>query len=221
MKRVKDFFDSLIEKNRKHHIATHISKYFGYFWAAAKMLFGIFSGSFFFCVSAMYTLAFALTKEVFFKGRKESGGDTLKQRKYYLQMCGILALASVIYIAYMARLFFYPSNPQYGMIMGIAIATFAFTDLIIAIVNLAKKNTHRDLLVSGVKSIGLAGALLAIAFAQIAILSFTTTDTDPSQYNAIGGIVMGGGCLVICVFMLVKYFKVKPYINPGVDEFSQ
>ena len=46
---------------------------------------------------------------------------------------GLISLAvtagAICYVIYMARLFFFPKNPNYDIYKGLAVATFAFADL--------------------------------------------------------------------------------------------
>lgn len=209
MKTISRLLKNLIHKNRETQFIAKITKITGYAWAAVKFEFGLITGSYFFCISGLYTLAVGFSKGIFFKGKKEREINSESERKNYLKMCGILTIASVIYISYMARLFFFPSKISFNMYFSIFIAAFAFTELTLALIGLIKTYGKNDLLLNGLKCVNLASAFMAIVFTQVALLSFAAPEQEVSKYNAIGGILFGIACLSICVYMLVKYFSAK------------
>lgn len=192
----------------RHYIAR-ISQLGNFIWAAVKLFLGVYNFSFFLIIGGIYTLAVGISKLIYVKGRKESNDETAKEKGYYLQMCGVLGAASLFYVAYMIRYFIVPPTENYSDLFAISFAALAFTELTVAIVGLVKSNKQNDLLKSGLKSINLASALTALAFTQVAILSFAAEDINSSFYNGISGVIMGSGCLIICLFMLIKYLMIS------------
>lgn len=176
-------------------------------WASLKFVFGIFTASYFFCISALYTIGVGFAKKTYFNGL-EYKMNINKANKYYARMAGILLLANLIHIVYMVRLFFYPSNFNYGMIVSISIAALSFTEVGLAIAGLIKSNRRNDLLLSGFKSISLNTALQSIVLTQIAIMSFAEAG-DSSKYNALSGCIFGGMCIMITLFMFMKSYRIK------------
>lgn len=213
MKKIKEIWATV----RDRYYIAGASRTANFVWAAVKFIAGVYSLSFFLIISGMYTLAVGFTKMLYLKGRKDACDETAKETGYYLKMCVILAVASLLYIAYMIRHFIVPPSYNYGDVFAIMFAAMAFTELGFAIAGLVKSNRKNDLLLSGLKSVNLASALTALSFTQVAILSFTATDWDASFYNGLGGIIFGGGCLIICLFMLIKYFSVTKKLKntPG------
>jgi ABC-type Fe3+-siderophore transport system permease subunit len=100
------------------------------------------------------------------------GGKTpLNETQTFGLMTLTVSFGAVCYIAYMARLFFFPEVDTYSIYEDLAIAAFAFTDLIWAIVSLAKARKQANLVLIGLKCGSLSNGLSAIVLAQIASLS--------------------------------------------------
>jgi len=136
------------------------------------------------------------------------GGKTpLNETQTFGLMTLTVSFGAVCYIAYMARLFFFPEVDTYSIYEDLAIAAFAFTDLIWAIVSLAKARKQANLVLIGLKCGSLSNGLSAIVLTQIASLAFTNPGVDYSFDNALGGMVFGGADLLIGVFMAILYFR--------------
>lgn len=54
----------------------------------------------------------------------------------------------------------------------------------------------------------LASSVQAISFAQVALTSFSST-VDSSFGNALTGVISGGMCIMVAIFMLWKYSKYR------------
>lgn len=119
-------------------------------------------------------------------------------------MAILILVASAIFVMYMSRLFFMEYTYTYSTIMGVAIATFSFTELGIAIGGLVSATKKNHYLMMGIKCCNLSSALIAIVLTQIALLSLPET-INASFYNAITGVVLGGLSMLIGVFMIIYY----------------
>ncbi len=177
--------------------------------AIGKVLVSLITFSFFFIISALYSVGVGVAKIIYFKGLKKTNNNITIERQYYLRMGFVLMITSIIYITYMIRLYFYPSNFNYGEILAIAIAFISFLELGFSIRGLLKSNRNNDLLLSGLKSVNLASSLTSIVLTQVALLSFTMTNTNPSNYNALAGIVFGSVCILISIVMFFNYLLKK------------
>lgn len=181
---------------------THVTMYYNYIWACAKIVFGIFFNTLYFCLSGIYTILIAFTKRVFHNNFGQVG--TRESLKKFLKMAILILVASAIFVMYMSRLFFMEYTYTYSTIMGVAIATFSFTELGIAIGGLVSATKKNDYLMTGIKCCNLSSALIAIVLTQIALLSLPET-INASFYNAITGVVLGGLSMLIGVFMIIYY----------------
>lgn len=226
MRKIKEFFKNsgrnigkifhLLFSNQYYHgrinFNGRLSMTVNFIWAGMKFIFGLVTVSYFFWISALYSLCVGFAKYTYFKGRANSNDDLNKENEYYARMAIILFIASIIYVIYMIRLFFYSYNFKYEMIPSIGIAAVSFAELGVAIFGLVKSNKKKDLLLSGFKSISLASALISIVLTQVAILSFADA-ADNSKYNAISGCIFGGLCILITLFMLHKSHKIDKKNN--------
>jgi hypothetical protein len=120
----------------------------------------------------------------------------------------------------MARLFFFPKVDTYNIYEGLAIAAFAFADLIWAIRSLVKERKKNNLVMIGLKCGSLSNGLSAIVLAQIAILAFTNPGVDYSFDNAIGGMVFGGADLLIGLLMVFIYFQKRKSPTVGTSSLT-
>lgn len=196
-----------IIKNK--HLLSKVSMIKDYIFAAIKIIIGIVIQSYFLSVSGLYSICVGLSKYAFFEGKnvcaesKDEAERIKLQYNYLAKMAFFLLTGSVIYVIYMARLFFYPSNFNYGEIPAITIAAFAFTEIILAVIHLKKA---KGILHSGLRCVNLTSAITALVLAQVAILSFAHNN-DASFYNALTGTIFGSICIVISVIMFAVYFR--------------
>jgi len=173
-----------------------------------KMVMGIFTSSVFLFISAFYSIGCGIGRLTYFIGVSNSKTES-DELKYYFRIAIILFFTSVLYIIYMIRLFFIPSTAHYPMLVGIALAAISAWEMFFAIRGLIKSHKRNDLLLTGLKAISVATALLSIVLTQIAILSFTLPNEDCSIYNAIAGTIFGSICVLISIAMLLRYVRHK------------
>lgn len=128
--------------------------------------------------------------------------DSLKTLQKFRNGGLILTAASLCYIGYSTFMIFVPTNFQYGMIISIAIATFSFTNLVLATIGIVKTK-GKNILLREIKVTNLAAALTNIVLTQIAILSFTFAE-DASLYNGLMGIGVGFIILIMGVVLSIR-----------------
>lgn len=197
-----------------------------FFSALVKIVAGALGSSFYVIVNGLYSFAVGGAKATYFFSKKRAPLHEEKRRKYLL-LCGILTAATLLYLVYTLRLFFHGSSygkafayflEKYGTIFGVTLATVAFTELGFAIAGLVSSNREGDLLKNGLKCVNLASSFIAIALTQVALLTLNN-EADMTFYNAVGGTVFGSACLLICAYMLFKYFRAaKNDAAPPADQ---
>lgn len=198
-----------LDYKEKANISAKISIFSNLIISFSKVIMGIFTSSIFLFVSAFYSIGCAISRITYLIGL--SNAKNLKDEiTYYFRISIILFVTSLTYIIYSIRLFITPTHTSYPMVVGIALAAISTFEMYFAIRGLIKSHKRKDLLLSGLKAISVATALLSIVLTQTAILSFTMPDTDCSLYNALIGIILGGICLLISIFMILRY---KRYLN--------
>ncbi|MBU5477901.1 hypothetical protein KQI69_01640 [Eubacterium sp. MSJ-13] len=169
-----------------------------------KLIVGLISLSFFTCVSAFYTFGMVIAKMCALKG---IGKSREKQYAHYRLTGIILIVASVLYAIYSTRLLFKPEVPHYGINVGLAIATFTFTEIGLNIRGVIVERKNKELLYHALKMVSLAASLISLVLTQTALLSFThedVADYDPSFSNGIMGLLMGCVSTIIGIFMLLR-----------------
>jgi hypothetical protein len=170
-----------------------------------KIVLSILASSGFLAVSALVTFLSLMTKLIAYL--RLGGKSRLAETQTFGLMSLTVSFGALCYLAYMARLFFFPKVDTYNLYEGLAIAVFAFADLIWAIRNLIQERKKNNLVMIGLKCGSLSNGLSAIVLAQIAILAFTNPGVDYSFDNAIGGMVFGGADLLIGLIMVLIYFR--------------
>lgn len=187
----------------KNKIVAELAMIGNYLLAVGKFIIGIFSLSFFLVASGFYSTGMALSRGVYLKGYEKD--DELDKIKKYI-MIGVILLASgILYSIYMFRFILTDYVLNLGLIIPIAIATVAFTELVVSIVSFFKARKHKDILYKAVANINLLTAFAAIALTQIALLH--SVDSNPiasNVYNGIFGLTVGIIGIIVGIIMVMK-----------------
>lgn len=201
----KGSFKNFIEKIKQKKIILLFSLIYNFVWATCKILFGVFTLSYFFCISGAYTLLFGFIKKIYLKNYKTDDADEIKGKSITISI--LLIISGVLFTFYIARLFFVDSTKEYGLVLSIVIATFSFAELGISIYNFTKAKKTQDLLLQTFKGCSLVSSCFAIVLTQVALLS--ATGTPSNFYNAITGIIFGFITIIIGLYLLIKSTKTK------------
>ena len=180
-----------------------------------KLALGICSLSFFTCVSALYTFGMVVAKCCALAGIFKSKSKN-EQYRYYTLSGIILIIASLLYIAYSVRLFFYPVTTTYHIYIALAIAAFTFTEITINIRGVIVERHNRTPLIHAIKMLSLASSLICLSLTQAAILSFASTEVDiyPAA-NGLIGLFTGALATGLGIFMVVWALKMQSKKLPG------
>lgn len=180
-----------------------LSMVYGFVWSIGKILFGAFTGAYFFCVSGASSLLFAFVKKIYLKNFESE--QESEKRSQSVAISVLIVVSGLLFTFYMARLFFIDEAQQYGLIWSIAIATASFVELGMSIYNIKKANKTNDVLLQSFRGCNLSASCYAIVLTQVALLS--ATETSANLYNAITGV----GCIavIIGVICIVRASKTK------------
>lgn len=189
--------------SRSLHI-TGATATFGMFLAFGKLIMGICSMSLFTCIHAIYSFGMIGAKGIAFTGIRRAG--SIREQYRYYRWSGItLIVASLLYIFYSVRLFFYPLENTYHMYIAIGIAAVTFTEIGLSIRGVVITRHDHTLLVHSIKMINLSASLIALVLTQTAILSFANPDADlsvTSNANGIIGVIMGAAATFVGILMV-------------------
>lgn len=201
--------EMLIQKN----IINKLTMIYNLGFGIVKIGLGIYTGSFFFAVSALCSFGFGLAKREYLMGTAKSGGDAAIEYKYFVRIAWLIMLCGTSYGLYMARMFWQPGSTNYGTSIGIAIACMSFVEMFFAIKNLTR---GKGILTSAIRYLGLAASVQAIAFTQVALTAVSAADS--SFGNALMGVVCGGICDLIGLFMLWKYTRYRKAVRNAATQ---
>lgn len=173
-----------------------------------KLLMGIFSGSFFTIVHALYTYGMVTAKFCALRG---IAVPVQKQYAYYRRAACILIAASLCYAVYAARLLGNPQSTQYHPYLAMGIATVTFAEIGLNLWGLLVERKKRSLPFHALKAINLASSLIGLVLTQTALLSFTHSEAGytSSRSDGILGLCMGGCAACLGFFMLWRAARLE------------
>lgn len=194
------------------------------FYFLFKILVGVYFRSWFLIAIAIYSLFIGYVKNNCSSGLRKNK-ENIKDIHAYIRGGVVLAISSVFYIVYSVFSIYYPSNFEYNMIIAIAIAAFATYSIAMSIVGVCKTR-GKTMLIKEYKLTNFATAFNNLVLAQIALLSFTATESAAFYNGLIGicvGVIIFGIGLYLMIDGLVKkhryyqiikdYPEIKKYID--------
>jgi divalent metal cation (Fe/Co/Zn/Cd) transporter len=180
---------------------ANISVYSNIALAAGKSALGIYGGSFFLGIAAMYNVGMALAKHTAIKGYKTGA-----------QPCfavGVITLVSgVLFMVYCLCYFFFGNPMQYTMYEALAIATMTFTEIGCAVYGIKAAGKIKNQAISAIQLTSLTSALVSLVLTQTAIFSFAAEE-DMSFFNGLSGLVFGGIAALIGMYMMIRAVFIK------------
>lgn len=185
-------------KEKRHKFNTICSMLYNFIWSIAKIIFGVFTFSYSFCISGASTLLFGFSKKIYLKNYKADDFETIKGKSITISI--LLIFIGILFSIYMARLFFISNNQSYGLILSITIALFSFVELGVAIYNISKAKKSNNLLLYVYRGCNLASSGFAIVHTQVALLA--AQGTNGNLYNALTGTIFGLFSVAIGAYQL-------------------
>lgn len=185
-------------------------------WSVGKMFIGIFSGAFFFAISGIHTLLIGIVKSIFFKNYTKV--DAAREVRVSRIIGALTVISALVFVIYMARLFFVEENTKYDSILSIMIAAFSFSELGVSIGGFVKSRKKEDLMLSALKGSKIASGLYAIVLTQTAILA-AQGESGTSKYNALSGVIFGLCALIVGVGVII-YTYTADGLRKAVSDIS-
>ncbi len=173
------------------------------FYFLFKILVGIIFKSWFLITIALYSLCIGVVKNICSRGLNEK--DERKNLDRYIMGGAVLTASSLFYIVYSIFQMFIPTNFDYNMIIAIAIAAFATYSIVVSIIGVVKMR-GKSALIKEYKLTNFATAFNNLVLAQIALLSFTSSE-DMSFYNGLMGVIVGFIILTTSIYLLIDGVK--------------
>lgn len=173
-----------------------ITSNFNVFSGIFKLILAVISSSILLFFYSFYNIGIGIAKKTSMRENQKH-----KYENYYL--VGIIVLiTSISYILYSDYIYFNGSNANYNMFVAIGIATLAFTNITITIIQIIKAKKIKNIQVETFKLINLSSAFISMALTQTALLSFTLKG-DNSKYYGIGGIFFGVLSAIVGIYMII------------------
>lgn len=211
LKQVYQQFHNAPQKERDRMVG-YATMWFNYVWALVKFFIGIFTTSFFFLLSGMYSACLGLARFLTSDGMGIAKHDLRSQRETYSKVILILLAATAISVAYMIRLFFIPTDFIYRTWVAAFTAVIAIAEFIIAAFGAVRSFRRKDLLLSSITGVNLHSAFSAIVLAQVSVFSLIKKG-NASFYVSVGGVVFGILGLLVCLIMCLVYYKAGKYLK--------
>ena len=155
-----------------------------------------------FCISGMYSFFCGIAKRIYFSGMRFSYGDVSRECGYYLAMGMVLVVSSLLNLAYMLKY----SLSQGGVpsaAAAVSVCVVAAAELVSSLSGLARARRDGDLLMEGLRFVGLSAALSAAASAFAAIISAVYPERG-ALYSGMSGAAAGFAGALAGVFMTIK-----------------
>lgn len=189
-------------KSGRSRLVTAVTMIYNFVWSVVKILIGIFTQSYFFCVNGAGNLLSGLSKRIYMRNYKTESFAVKKAKARLMDI--LLFFVGMCYIIYMA---WYVAakrdgSAEYDLIAAIAIAAAATAETIIAIRNLVLAIKSNDPMLMALRRINTASAAFAVVLTQVALLSATMTPAP--VYNAAVGITAGAAACLLAVIGIIR-----------------
>ena len=190
----------------REKITLYASLFANLFYAGVKLLAGLYYASFWFGADALFyivlsTIQFLMLRHL----RKADAGLADEYRQF--RFCGYFlfalnaALTGLVYqVVKQGMGYHYPG------LMIYAAATYAFSCLMLAVINIFKYRKLNSPVLSAIKAIRLAKALVAIFALQTAMLASFGGNENETFMSLMKALTGGGVCLLIFSMALYMVF---------------
>lgn len=166
---------------------------------AFKIIIGLLFKAWFLISIAIFGLFIGYVKNNCSYGLKKNK-DNINDIQSYIKGGVVLAVSSLVYLAYSILQIYIPYNAHYHISIAVIITIFAVYSILVSIYGMTNVK-GKTLLIKEYKLTNFAAAFNNIILAQIAIFSFTDF-AHSAIYNTILGII--AGCVIFAVGMYLS-----------------
>ncbi len=195
-------------------LRMNVSLYRGFIWNGAYAVFqlclGLYHSSFWYYSLAGYYICLAALR--FFLSRhttRHRAGEKMHAELIKYRTCGIVFL--FLNIALSVMVFFmiaFGKTAYHHEITTIALATYTFTTLAVAIVSIVKYRKYESPVYSAAKAISLASASVSmITLTSTMLTSFSDEAADPMMRNIMLGCL--GGAVAVFIIVMAIYMIIR------------
>ena len=173
-------------------------------FAIFKLVMGILYSSFFFGAVAMYYIILCVVRFLLLRHVRKGVGTLEHEYRQYRVVGTMLIAISLALSGVVIQMVHQGQTYQYPGLLIYAVAAYAFYSIIMAIINLVKRNKLKSPALSASKILGFATALVAVLTLQTALLTtFGEGGSFPQLMNALSGSAVCTSIFTMAVFMVV------------------
>ena len=172
------------------------------FYAAFKLVSGIIYASFWYGADAIFYIVLSTTQFLMLRGMQKKANNMEEELQQYRLCGGLIFVLSCALVGVVYQSVHLSMDKQYPGLLIYVVATYAFFCLVVSIVNVIQYRKLNSPVLSAIKIIRLAKALVAIYALQAALL--TTFGGDESEsFKDLMRILTGGGVCLLIIVMAV------------------
>lgn len=182
-------------------------------WSAAYLLMCVIQRSYWLIALAIYNIVLTVIRLMLYLSysiinNKDSNKKLLNEFKIY-RSCGAMMLVMSLCMTGIVYLLIKDGVKVNGSIVTIAIATYTFYCLTVAVINVVKFSKRGSPILAASKNVCLARAIMSLFSLQVTMLiQFDGTDEYTSRIlNISVGFVVCFICLIIALGMIIKSTK--------------
>ncbi len=181
-----------------------------YYWVLFGLTVAVWYGALggYYLVLAGTRTGLLLSRKMGRRGGKNEETLALTDARGYLASGALLVLLAFAFVGVLVLTVVQGDHLEYAGITIFVSAAYAFTKIILAVVNFVKAARRDDYTVRAVRSINIADALVSIVALQAAMLEIFlasgSAELDPATMNAAVGGIAGIAIIALGSFMIVQ-----------------
>lgn len=190
-------------------------------YALLQLALGIYNHSVWFYSLSGYYILLAIIRFFLLKDARNTELGTNRFRELLLyRFCGILLLLVNVALAVITTYIVWQNRGfKHGEIITIAMATYTFYSMTIAIINVFKYRRYESPVMSAAKAISLAAAFVSMLSLETAMLTAFGTENTPEFRQIMTGSTGGAVCILVfalAIYMIIHSTKEINIIKKGV-----
>ena len=182
--------------------------------AVGKFCVGLVTGSFFWCVSALYGAVLGLCRAIcarvhgkyYSKGAPSREGQSRAGAAYML-IGLLLFVAGVLYAVYSVSIVGSPESYDIGRIPAIAVAAVTFLEIALSFRGMRLMRRDYDIMLEALKTVGLAAALDNLIVVQAALTAMN--GGGYADWMGVTSAVVIAPAMILGLYMTVRMARVR------------
>ena len=205
----------LTDRKKRFAAAAYLSSAGNVLLAVGKFCVGLVTGSFFWCVSALYGAVLGLCRAIcarvhgkyYSKGAPSREGQSRAGAAYTL-IGLLLFVAGVLYAVYSVSIVGSPESYDIGRIPAIAVAAVTFLEIALSFRGMRLMRRDYDIMLEALKTVGLAAALDNLIVVQAA-LTATSGGGGYADWMGVTSAVVIAPAMILGLYMVVRMARVR------------